>query len=156
MPYSCCFTGHRDLPPDNSPAYVALYTALQAAIGELADEGCVEFIAGGARGFDLLAAALVLEEKRLRPSLRLILILPCADQPRDYPMKDRRLYQAQKLAADECIVLHESHIAGCMHERNRLMVDRAELVVSYLRVPRGGTQYTVDYARRKGKPLRAL
>lgn len=43
------------------------------------------------------------------------------------------------------------HIArGCMHERNRRLVDNSAVCVCYLTQPAGGTHYTVEYARRQG------
>ena len=42
---------------------------------------------------------------------------------------------------------------GCMHKRNRHLVDHSGVCVAYLTESRGGTAYTVDYARKNGVPV---
>ena len=39
---------------------------------------------------------------------------------------------------------------GCMHKRNRHLVDNSSVCVCYLNKENGGTAYTVDYAGKKG------
>ena len=43
----CIFAGHRELPPDTAP----LYDALLRHITALYDDGCTDFVSGGAMGF---------------------------------------------------------------------------------------------------------
>ena len=40
-----------------------------------------------------------------------------------------------------------------MFERDRYLVDNSDLLVCFLRKNRGGTFYTVNYARKKGKKI---
>ena len=63
----------------------------------------------------------------------------------------RARYDALLSACDERVVLHERYENGCMFERNRYMVDRCDVLLAYLESGRGGTLYTVNYARKKGK-----
>lgn len=42
------------------------------------------------------------------------------------------------------------------HHRNRLIVEAADLVVAFWNGHSTGTKYTMDYARRMGKPVRVV
>ena len=53
---------------------------LVRAITILYGKGVREFRAGGARGFDTLAALTILEFKENHPDVRLVLMLPCKHQ----------------------------------------------------------------------------
>ena len=64
---ACCFTGHREIPLLFRPL---LKRRLEATVRRLADEGIVYFIAGGALGFDTMAALEVLRMKRSHPQIR--------------------------------------------------------------------------------------
>lgn len=146
---TCCFTGHRTFRPGELPHIQA---ALERHILTLHDERGVRYFgAGGALGFDTLAAETVLDlRSALRPDLRLILVLPCMDQADRWPLKDLEKYESIKLRADKVVVLAESYRTGVMHARNRHLVDHAGWCVCYHYKNEGGTAYTVDYARRQG------
>lgn len=146
---TCCFTGHRAFRPGELPHVRA---ALERHILTLHDERGVRYFgAGGALGFDTLAAETVLRlRSALRPDLRLILVLPCMDQAVRWPLSDQEKYAQIKLQADKVVVLARSYRTGIMHARNRHLVDHAGWCICYLYKSAGGTAYTVDYARRKG------
>ena len=44
----------------------------------------------------------------------------------------------------------QAYTAGCMHKRNRHLVDNSSVCVCYLTKDSGGTAYTVRYARKRG------
>ncbi len=67
---TCCFTGHRKIPPEQ---YAALARRLEQEITCLIGQGIVYFGAGGALGFDTLAAQTVLRLKKKYPQIKLIL-----------------------------------------------------------------------------------
>lgn len=143
----CCFTGHRELPQE---AADGLRDRLEQTITHLISQGVTEFRAGGALGFDTVAALAVLEQREKYPHIRLVLMLPCADQDKSWGAADRRRYQSIKQAADEVNVLAEHYYRGCMFVRNRALVDGSEYCVCFQCHPGGGTQMTVDYAGKKG------
>ena len=64
----CCFTGHRDLYKTQS---AQLYNKTKRLVLDLVEEGYTDFRAGGAIGFDTLAAACVLDVKAQNPSVKL-------------------------------------------------------------------------------------
>lgn len=149
---SCCFTGHREIAEEDRGTLTA---RLLDEIRRLADAGVVNFIAGGARGFDTLAAEAVLKLRGEEiPSLRLLLALPCPDQTRGWNVDDRLRYENAFYRADRYVYLRPQYTRGCMHERNRFMVDRSAYCIAYLNdATKGGTAYTVAYARRKGSTV---
>ena len=71
---TCCFTGHRSL---NGEEKLKVAVRLRKIIEEQIKAGVVFYGAGGALGFDTIAAQTVLEMKNEYPQLRLILVLPC-------------------------------------------------------------------------------
>ena len=70
---TCFFTGHRDIPE-----YVQhlINTKLLETIDGLYDKGYVNFICGGAVGFDTMAAKAVIERKK-ELDIRLVLWYYC-------------------------------------------------------------------------------
>lgn len=142
----CCFTGHRDIPHDEADGLVA---DLRRTIRSLADEGILTFRAGGARGFDTLAAMCVLE-LREELGLRLELFLPCHDQTRGWSRHDVNYYRYILSHSDRTHYTSDTYTIDCMLERNRRMVDGSEVCVSYCRHSHGGTAYTMMYALQHG------
>ena len=53
-------------------------------------------------------------------------------------------------AADEVIYTSEEYGYGCMHKRNRRLVDDSSVCICYLTQMNGGTYYTVNYAKASG------
>ena len=73
MAVSCCFTGHRTIPEDETERVRA---RLQATIDTLHRKmGVTTFYAGGCTGFDTLAAQAVLEYRSAHPDVELGSIL---------------------------------------------------------------------------------
>lgn len=146
---SCCFTGHRILPQGEPER---LHSRLREEISRLAEEGVSIFLAGGALGFDTLAAQAVLELREEGvPQIKLVLVLPCLGQESKWSREDANLYQAMLRQADEVIYTGDLYTKGCMFERNRYLVDHSAHCICYLRnAVRGGTAYTVKYAWARG------
>ena len=141
----CCFSGHRQLPQDRIQE---LTMELQCKILQMFDKGVVVFRTGGARGFDMLAAQSVLQLKQRYDIIKLELILP---------YKNRRLAapEAGNFAdvlseADVIRYASEVYYRGCMHLRNRMLVDGSAYCIAYLTHAYGGTYYTVRYAQEHG------
>lgn len=144
--FVCAVTGHRVLSSDFSKE------ELRAALRALAAASVRTFLCGMALGFDLLCAEEVLLLREELP-VRLVACIPCADQAARYPKSARERYERILDRCDERAVLHECYCDGCMFERNRYMVDRADLLLAYFTGRRGGTKYTVGYAERRGIPV---
>ena len=140
-----CFTGHRKIPQEH---FGVLAQQLKAILVQLIDEGYVYFGAGGALGFDTLAAQTVLKLKTEYPEVKLILVLPCLSQTRGWSARDIEIYEDIKSNADKVVYTSQEYTRGCMHKRNRHLVDNSSVCVCYLTESTGGTAYTIDYAKK--------
>ena len=145
---TCCFTGHRVIAAADLPL---LAPRLREEITRLYARGVRNFGAGGALGFDTLAAEQVLALRGEGLSeLRLILVLPCRNQADRWSLADRERYAAILAAADKVVYTSEEYFNGCMQKRNRHMVDCSGYCIAYLTHDFGGTAYTVRYAMENG------
>lgn len=144
MSKTVCFTGHRDIPA----AYLAALPArIDSMLGRLYDAGFRTFIAGGAEGFDTLAALRVLGFRRSHPDVCLKLALP-------YMRSGSAAYRQMLDGADEVTYIARQYRKNSTLERDRYMVDRADACVAfYLDGRGGGTYYTVRYANERGVPV---
>jgi len=141
---TACFTGHRLIPPER---VLLLEKQLDSILGDCYAQGFREFICGGALGFDTLAARAVLRFRDHHPDVRLRLAIPCADQPSRWMPEDAALYRDIMARADQVNMLSDRFYAGCMLQRNRFMVEHADLCICYWNgQSRGGTAFTVRYA----------
>ena len=147
---TCCFTGHRVIPGMDKERVRA---NLARAVGDLYKEGYRHFVAGGAIGFDTVAAETVLAFRRHYPDITLTLILPCADQDARWTEEEKAVYRAQKEKADEVICLANRYFDGCMQKRNQAMVDASSACIAYMTRPRSGAGQTVRMAERAGLTL---
>ena len=116
---TCCFTGHREIPFLRRHHIAKV---LKQELEKLIEQGVIYFGAGGALGFDTMAAQTVLSLKSKHPEI--------------------------KLRADKVKYTSIEYTSGCMHKRNRHLVDNSSVCVSYMTKNTGGTAYTVDYARK--------
>ncbi len=142
---SCCFTGHRRLPPSQLQI---IQDRIRDRIDLLYRKGVNTYYAGGALGFDMLAAIAVLNAKAVYPDLSLRLALPCRDHDAKWPLTQRQILLRLIDRADEVTYAADTYTPACMHIRNRFMVDRSRYCLCYLenKKRRGGTASTVQYA----------
>lgn len=156
---ACCFTGYRPekfpFPfEENHLQYTAFEDKLTDSIFALASEGYSRFYTGAARGFDLLAAELVLLGRRLRGvSVELYCAVPFRGQDTGWSEAWRRRYARVLEQADHVEYLADGYCRGCYQRRNQFMVDHSQLVLTYYDGQAGGTAGTLAYARRQGKPI---
>lgn len=150
---TCCFTGHRKIPSEDMDC---ISQRLRKAIINLIDNGYCYFGAGGALGFDTLAAQTVLDLKKEYPNIKLILVLPCIAQTRGWKDDDIKIYERIKASADKYVYTSENYFNGCMQKRNRHLVDNSSACICYLTEETGGTAYTVRYAKSKGLEIKNI
>lgn len=142
-----CFTGHRDIP---FLRLLSLKRKLKKTVEDLINQGFCYFSAGGALGFDTLAAQTVLDLRKTHSQIKLILILPCKSQADRWSDSDKEVYEIILEQADKVVYTSEEYTKGCMFKRNRHLVDHSSVCVCYLNKGTGGTAYTVKYATSKG------
>lgn len=147
---TCCFTGHRII---RSALSERLQKETEQTILDLIKQGYLYFLTGGAQGYDTLAALAVLKIKEQHPTIQLILALPYPAQANNWPAEDRRIYEEIKEKADHILYISEHYFTGCMHKRNRYLVDHSSICIAYLTENRGGTFYTANYANTSQIPV---
>lgn len=130
--HSCCFSGHRKLPQEQLGE---IRKRLGTEVIRLINEGVNTFYNGYVSGFDMEAALTVNELKKEYSRVKLILALPYR--------------QEINIPCDECICLAEKYRKGYFHIRNRYMVNNSSYCICYLTEDKGGTTYTVDYAKKQ-------
>lgn len=145
---TCCFTGHRKIPQAELPI---LKGKLRAAVEDAIRRGYRYFGAGGALGFDTLAAQTVQHLKPIYPQIRLILVLPCESQTRGWSQADVETYMKLKQAADKVVYTSKDYYNGCMQKRNRHLVEHSSLCICYMKDEHSGTGYTVRFAKEKDR-----
>ena len=142
---TACFTGHRQIAEESLPKLLSdLYSAVLSLIGE----GITDFVCGGALGFDTLAAECVLAMQNRFENIKLCLVLPCRDQTKFWGTSDTQRYDRILHRANSVEYVADTYFKGCMHERNRRMVNKSSVCVAYLQEAQGGTAYTVSYAEK--------
>ena len=148
----CCFTGHRYLPADRLGE---IKKRLEAESEACIRQGVILFETGGALGFDTMAAHTVL---RLREgyAVRLRLVLPCPEQAKLWKKEDILVWRQIRQRADETVTVSPHYFSGCMHRRNRYMVDHSSLLLAVHDGSTGGTRYTIEYALRRRKDVLIL
>lgn len=144
---TACFTGHREIPESRVKILEKL---LDKAIEQLYGEGVIFYGVGGSYGFDALAEKAVLRARERHSDIALILVLPCKDQDKYWNAEMKAEYAEIVSKADKVVYTSEIYTKGCMHKRNRHLVEYSEYCVAYLTKNSGGTAYTVDYASKNG------
>lgn len=142
----CCFTGHRDFYDDTKE----LFKILDVLLDNMITQGYTVFRAGGALGFDMLAAESILKKKENGRQIRLELLLPCPDQAEHWSAANKARYKRILLLADSKEYIADRYTPYCMHMRNRRLVDGSSLCIAYCKRQSGGTAYTCRYATEKG------
>ena len=154
---SCAFTGHRPeklpFPMEKGNAeYDRLEREIFCSILRMTREGITVFISGMAKGIDQIAAEIVLQLRDNLPEcmIQLWAAIPYDRQPTSWTPQDRLRYEKILERADKVEYINHDYHKGCLHERDRWMVDRASYLLAVFNGTSGGTKYTVDYARKKG------
>lgn len=150
---TCCFTGHRDIPNSILPQ---LRSQINEVVTALIESGICFFGAGGAIGFDTLAAEAVLNLRKKYPNVKLILVLPCPEQADRWSQETRIRYEQIKKSADKIVYTSGHYTSSCMYRRNRHLVDGSSVCISYCTRSTGGTAYTVRYAQQCGLRIISL
>lgn len=144
---SCCFTGHRLIHEEDLPF---VRDQLSKVIENLIMGGYANFITGGALGFDTEAALVILALQQQYPDIKLSLALPCKEQSKGWASSEIAIYEEIKAQANEVVYVSETYTRGCMHKRNRYLIDYSSYCIAYLNQRTGGTAYTVKYAMKQG------
>lgn len=149
--HAVAFTGHRHINADN---IASLREELTHTIRQQYLNGYTTYIIGGAVGFDLLSAEIVLELQQEFTDIQLFCAVPYAGHHiyfRNESMQ-RYIHIADKATAN--IILSSHYHDGCFLRRNDYMIEHCSLLIAYYnQSPRSGTGYTVRRAEANNTPI---
>ena len=148
--HTCCFTGHRIIP---SHEYDAVAARTEIRIRDLIVNNDVCFFGvGGAIGYDTMAAKILF---RLRQTdfqqIKVILVYPFEGFTSRWNDGQRAEYAARLLPQyDKTVCVAQRASREAYLERDRHLVDGSAYCIAYCTRNRGGTAYTLRYARQEG------
>ena len=146
----CAFTGHREIKKEHEKQLPdLLLRAIEFAYGK----GCRTFAAGGALGFDTVAAREIIRFRISHPDVRLRLVLPCKNQDERWSARQKENYTYTLRMADEITYVSDEYTKSCMMQRNHELVREADIVIAYSGKQTGGTAQTIKMAARLGKEI---
>ncbi len=145
---ACSFTGHRKIKAEH---IASLPDLISRGIKYVYDRGCRDFYAGGALGFDTMAAKAVLRLRQAARDVKLHLVLPCYGQERHWSFADKEVYNYILGMADTVEYTSLEYTRNCMLIRNTRLVTLADVFISYYDGSgAGGTAYTIKTANKNG------
>ena len=153
---TCAFTGHRPekMPwgkDENGPLGIEFKFRLREALEYLIGRGYTDFLSGGSRGFDLMAAEIVLSLRETYPWIRLTMVCPWNGQADKWDEEDRERWQAILEESDKVVYISGHYEKSVYFRRNAYLVDNAQMLLAcYNGDQRSGTGQTIRYAHRKG------
>ena len=132
------FCGHRHIYHEKE-----IQNKLFVYVEELIKRGATDFMLGGYGEFDFLAASVVKELSGKYSYIKSILVIPYLN--REYNMD---LYNYSIYPPIESVPLKFA-----ITKRNQWMVDKSDVVVSYVINSQGGSYKTLEYAIKKEKQI---
>ncbi|MBQ7977860.1 MAG: DUF1273 family protein [Clostridia bacterium] len=153
---TCCFTGHRPakLPwgyEERGAQFRAFLKKLERAIIDAIERGYTHFISGGAMGFDMISAEMVLKLKKKYKNITLECALPCFNQTNRWNEAQVARYEKILEQAD-CVnyVSKRYYFNGCMAVRNAYMLECSSLVIACVVDEKSGAGGTLLKAQKMG------
>lgn len=157
------FSGHRPerLPGHGNPGKQETQdciAALQELIEGAINRGKYIFIHGAMAGWDIFAAEQVIILKEKHPGIILVTVAPYRAQffSREKCWSPEWIERARKVFAlhDMGEVVSEQYYRGIYYERNEVLINNSSELICFWDGGRGGTDYTVRYAQKKGVAVR--
>ena len=142
-----CFTGHR--PEKLNISEKEVKDKLREAIGKSISDGYTTFISGMARGVDMWAAEIVIEERKKNDNIKLICAPPYDGFEDPWSFIEKHRYNTILKKADYIKYVCEHYSRQCFQIRNVWMVDHSVRVIAAYNGESGGTKNTVRYASSK-------
>ena len=158
----CALSGHRPskMPwgqDENSASGRLFKFRLRESLEYLIGQGYIDFLCGGALGFDQIAAEIILSLRNSYPWVRLIMVCPWPGQADRWTEDQRQRWLNILQASDQVIYLASAYSRSVFLKRNAFMVDHADiLLAAYNGCADGGTAMTVNYAHKRGVKVAIL
>jgi len=146
--FTVAFVGHRRIDK-----FASVEKKVKELVGELIrSKSYVDFLVGRDGDFDRIVSSAVLRVKRqlYDDNSSLIWVMPY--ETAEY----RNCIGYFEEYYDEVELCQESataHFKGAIQRRNRYMIDRADLLICYVKEKNGGAYQTMEYAIKAGKKI---
>ncbi len=148
---TCCFTGHRNIRKEDKNTIRA---KIREQVLTQLEIGVSTFMVGGAMGFDMLAAEVLLDlREKEGKALRLVSVLPYLEWREKWPEEEKDREDRILEKSDEILVSADEYSRHSYLDRDRRMVDSSAVCIAYCTRKSGGTAYTVRYALKNGLPV---
>ena len=147
---TCCFTGHRDIPPGLIPS---LTEVVKGQIKALFSQGVIYYGVGGAVGFDTLAAEVLFELRVEHPQIKVILVYPFNGFDSRWQEGQRTRYRALLPKYDKRVCVSQTPGREAYLMRDRHLVDCSAHCIAFCSRSYGGTAYTMRYAKKNGRQV---
>lgn len=105
---------------------------------------------GMALGFDSIVAEAVIELKKENYNINFIACIPFEGQENNWPENSKNKYKNYLQFADNIIILNKQYTKSCMFERNKYMIDNADILIAFTDTSDGGTGHAINLAKKKG------
>ena len=144
--FTVAFFGHRYI--DNPQKLEPLLEKYIRRI--VCDNDYIVFLVGNNGDFDRYASSAVTRIKRFEEAINteLVLVLPYSNA--DY-LLNRQHYEDYYDRIELSEKAAKAHPKRAIEARNREMIDRADLIVCYVKQNSGGAHGAVEYALKQGK-----
>ena len=132
------FCGHSQLYGDPE-----IENRLKNEIEELILKGADEFFLGGYGQFDNLCAKCLKTLKEIYPHIKSVLVIPYLEKSYPTFLYDETLYPPLEDVPKRFAIV----------KRNEYMVEKSDVIISYVTRTYGGAYSTLNYAKRKKKTI---
>ncbi len=145
---TCCFTGHRNIRKEDENT---IKIRIREQVSIQLENGITTFMVGGAVGFDMLAAEVLLDlREKEGKELRFVSVLPYLEWREKWAEEEIEREDRILEKSDEILVSANEYSQHCYLDRDGRMVDNSAVCIAYCTRKTGGTAYTVRYALKKG------
>ena len=105
---------------------------------------------GMALGFDSIVAEAIIELKKEKYDINFIAGISFEGQENNWVQESKNKYRQYLQFADDIIILNKQYTKSCMFERNKLMIDNADILIAFTDTIEGGTGHAIKLAKSKG------
>ena len=148
---TCCFTGHR---PEKITENVDIIKAnLSYEIQKAIDLGYDTFITGMALGTDTWAGEIMLEFKKHNENIKLICAVPFNGVEKNRTPELQKIFHEILDNSDDSHYLSKKYTRWAVLARDEWMVDNSSYVIAVFNGSYGGTQHTLDYAKKMERKI---
>lgn len=150
---TCFFSGYR---PEKMPfkgdeshkTTIHIKNELKQEILNAYHTGYTNFVCGMSRGFDFWAGETVLSLQK-EIDINLICAVPFFGQESLWNEQSKRRYRALVHSSSSIFFISDKYSPDVFHARNRFMADGSSRLICYYDGLKGGTKYTINYAKKQ-------